>query len=221
MSFPAARGSGAQRAACAYATAALVLLLTRHAPGFTALGPRGALLGWLAFVTAVTAGLPALVMAGWLRQPLSASGLSWGRTRRDAAWLVAATVGAVALAAVVSRSPEMRAFYPRYAAVKSEPLLWLPSTLGFALYGLSWEMLFRGHLLLGALPTLGRAALLLQAVPFALAHVDKPPLEAWLSLPAGLVLGLVALRTRSVLPGVFVHFALSLAVNLFCAYGGP
>ena len=133
----------------------------------------------------------------------------------------------------------------------AEPWLRLPSTLLFAAYGLAWETMFRGHLLLAPLadsppragaprdtdsppgasaprpadspppaPLSATALLLaLQTALFAIAHIDKPPLEAWLSVPAGLFFGVLALRTRSVLPGFLLHFTVSTSVNLFCAYG--
>lgn len=212
------------RTALVYASAAGVLLLTRYAPDFSALGPTGALFAWLTFVTAVTTLVPAGAVVVGLRKPLSAFdlrafGLGWGRSRRDALWVALAVAGAVVAAALVSRAPEVRAFYPRLQLVKTEPLWWIPSTLAFAAYGLSWEALFRGHLLIGVIDRLGAWAIVAQTVPFALAHVDKPPLELALSIPGGLFFGAAAYRTRSVLPGFLVHFTLSASVNLFCAYG--
>jgi membrane protease YdiL (CAAX protease family) len=208
----------------ALGAAITVLLLTRTAPDFPALGPRYALFGWLFYVTAVTAGVPLVVTRLGSRLSLSDCGLGWGRTWRDAPWLVVGIGCAVVAGAMMARSPEVRAYYPRYALVKTEPLLWVPSTLAFAAYGLSWETLFRGHLLLALAPRselgIGTVGLLaLQTAVFATGHLDKPSSEVALSVPAGLFLGLVALRTRSVLPGFLLHFAASTSVNLFCAYG--
>jgi membrane protease YdiL (CAAX protease family) len=206
------------RAAVAYGAAAAVLLLTRFAPSFAFLGPRGALFGWLAYATAVTAGVPIAMMALGFGPPLARCGLSWGRARRDAHWIALGLAAVVVLAAVLARVPSVQAYYPRHGLVKTEPLLWLPSTLAFAAYGFAWEALFRGFLLLGIAPRFGLAAVFMQTVPFALAHLDKPPIEAWLAIPAGVFFGLVALRTRSVLPGFLLHFTLSTSLNLFCAY---
>lgn len=206
------------------AAALLVLYLTRALPGFAWLGRRGALFGWLASATAITALLPAIVTSSFSRLPLTRAGLTWGRARRDASWIALLLLGAIAIGAVVSRDPSMHAYYPRYAPVKEHPLWWLPSTLAFAAYGLSWEALFRGHLLL-ALHSEGDSSrrtaglLALQTAIFAIGHLDKPLVEACLSVPAGLFFGALALRTRSILPGFLIHFAASTSVNLFCAYG--
>lgn len=210
-----------RRAAAVHGAAALALILTRAAPSFRALGPRGELFGWLAYATLLTAGLPGVTLIVWLRRPLRSCGVTWGLARRDARWIALGVIGAVAVAAVVARAPSMAAYYPRYRAVLSAPWLWLPSTLAFAAYGLAWEAMFRGALLFGAFERPGALALALQTALFAIGHLDKPPLEAWLSIPAGALLGLAALRTRSILPGFVVHFTLSTSLNLFCAYGGP
>ncbi|MFO0590407.1 MAG: CPBP family intramembrane glutamic endopeptidase [Polyangiaceae bacterium] len=201
-----------------------VLAITRALPGFSSLGPRGALFGWLASATAITLVLPAIVTFGVARVPLAQVGIGWGRARRDAVFLVGGVIVAIAIGAVLSLSPTVNAYYPRYRPVREQPLLWIPSTLAFAAYGLAWEALFRGHLLL-ALRREGdsamRAARLvaLQTAVFAIGHLDKPAAEAWLSIPAGIFLGALAWRTGSVLPGFLLHFAASTSVNLFCAYG--
>lgn len=220
-----ARSSPFARGAAACGAVTIGLVLTRCAPSFAVLGPRGALFGWLAFATAATALLPGAVMVLGFRRRLSACGLTWGRSRRDAPWIALAICAAVCLALWLSRSPQMRAYYPQYAFVRDAPLLWIPSTLAFGAYGLSWEMAFRGFLVLGVAGEpgspawAGAFAVLAQTAVYAVAHLDKPPLEAWLSIPAGLFLGWAALRTRSVLPGYLVHFTLSASVNLFCVYG--
>ena len=267
--MPARPRSLAISALPATAATLAVLALTRSAPSFSLLGPKGALLGWLAFVTLITTCIPLLATAlSWRGAPtsygapraffvrraqrdaLTGWGLSWGRSRRDLPWIALGIVASVALAWLVSRAPDVRAYYPRYTFVKAEPWLWLPSTLLFGAYGLAWETMFRGHLLLAPLadspppgaprdadsppgasaprpadspppaPLSATALLLaLQTALFAIAHLDKPPLEAWLSVPAGLFFGVLALRTRSVLPGFLLHFTVSTSVNLFCAYG--
>lgn len=208
-----------------YAAVAVAAALGHHAPSFTSLGPRGQVFGWLAYATASMVCLPGAVMVLGLRRPASSWGLTWGKSRRDALWIALGLVGAVALAWGVSRSPEVRAHYPHYGFVRDEPWLWIPSTLAFGAYGLSWEMAFRGALILGvteerdAAGRRGLLAVLAQAALYAMAHAGKPSLEIGLSIPAGVFFGLVALRTRSVLPGFLVHFAISTSINLFCVYG--
>jgi membrane protease YdiL (CAAX protease family) len=77
-----------------------------------------------------------------------------------------------------------------------------------------WEFLNRGFLLFGLEKIMGRWAILATAVPFALLHLGKPELEAYGSFIAAIALGWVALRTRSFLPGVFLHWSVALIMDI-------
>ncbi|MEW5742857.1 MAG: CPBP family intramembrane glutamic endopeptidase [Myxococcota bacterium] len=84
--------------------------------------------------------------------------------------------------------------------------LFLVYEMGYLLYFVGWEFLFRGWMLNGLLPTFGRAgAILIQVAPFAIMHLGKAELEALGSIIAGVALGVLALRTRSFWYGAFIH----------------
>jgi membrane protease YdiL (CAAX protease family) len=91
----------------------------------------------------------------------------------------------------------------------------------YSLYYLSYEFFYRGFLLHGLEPVLGRfGSLWLQTVASTLLHLGKPLVETVAALPAGLIFGLVALRTRSLLYVVAIHLALGLATDLFSLMRG-
>lgn len=87
-----------------------------------------------------------------------------------------------------------------------------------ALELLGWEFVFRGFLLFAYFQVLGDDALWLQAVPFALAHLGKPPLETLSTLLGGFLFGLVALKTRSFIYPFLIHFYVSFLVTLFALH---
>jgi len=69
-----------------------------------------------------------------------------------------------------------------------------------------WEFFFRGWLLFGYARKFGPEALWLQAVPFALAHIGKPEVEALSTIFGGFAFGWVAWRTRSFLYPLLIHW---------------
>ncbi|MBK8259421.1 MAG: CPBP family intramembrane metalloprotease [Polyangiaceae bacterium] len=214
------RAEGYTRVARAVVASILVLALTRFGPSFHSLGPHGGLFGRLLYLTLLTAGLPAVAVLYKTTLRPAGCGLGAGDSLRYQKWIVSAAVLAVGGGFVASRFQGMRDYYPIYRAVLDHPMLWVPSTVAFSAYGLAWEGMFRGALLLGTQDVVGKSgALILQTLLFAAGHWDKPPLELLLSVPAGLFFGVVALKTKSILPGFLIHATLSLSVNLFCAYG--
>ena len=82
------------------------------------------------------------------------------------------------------------------------------------LHMFGWEFLNRGFLLFGLEKKMGYWAILATAVPFALLHLGKPELEAYGSFIAAIALGWVALRTRSFLPGVLLHWSVAFTLDV-------
>lgn len=87
-----------------------------------------------------------------------------------------------------------------------------------ALYMFSWEFIFRGYMLFGMEKTIGRSAIFVQAIPFALLHIGKPELEALTTLFGGYILGYISYRTRSFLPCFVIHFGLYIMMRAFAVY---
>jgi len=81
-------------------------------------------------------------------------------------------------------------------------------------YMLGWEFFFRGFMLFGLERTFGRMAVLVQAIPFAVAHFKKPQLEAYGAIFAGIFLGLIGLRARSFLPCFLLHYLILLTADI-------
>src|SRR4030042_3882959 len=84
-------------------------------------------------------------------------------------------------------------------------------------YMFSWEFIFRGYMLFGLEKAIGRNAIFVQAVPFALLHTGKPELEALTALFGGYILGYISYRTRSFLPCFVIHFGVYMMMYVFAS----
>ena len=79
----------------------------------------------------------------------------------------------------------------------------------YALQFVSLEFFLCGYLLKGLSHRFGSGAVLVMLVPYAMLHFTKPLPETLGAIIAGLVLGTLAMRTRSIRGGVFVHLAVA------------
>lgn len=148
------------------------------------------------------------------------------RAKRIHPAAVLVACAAAALVGVLSlRNPQLAAFYPfgRPAILElaRSPLGIAAHALAYlCCYYLPWELTFRGALLFPLVPRrgAGAAGVLLAATPQALAstllHIGHPPMELAAAFPFGLALGLLAVRTGSILPGLFIHAAAGIALDL-------
>ncbi len=114
-----------------------------------------------------------------------------------------------------SRFDTFARHYPLCGAAKSSVGMFLAYEASFAAYFIAWEFIFRGYLLFTFEKSMGRAAVLAQTMPFVIMHFGKPELETLGSIVAGVALGLLALRTRSLWYGAVIHIAAASSMDLF------
>jgi membrane protease YdiL (CAAX protease family) len=89
----------------------------------------------------------------------------------------------------------------------------------WALYWLQFcalEFFFRGFLLYGLAPRLGWAAIFAMVLPYNMLHYGKPMPEALAAIVGGIVLGSLALKTRSIWWGAALHISIALTMDV-CA----
>ena len=113
----------------------------------------------------------------------------------------------------VSADPSFNQFYPFY---KPEGLGdWLLFELIYMLQFFALEFFFRGFCLFRLERIMGLYAVAVMTIPYALIHIYKPLPEALGSIVAGLVLGYLAIKTRSIWPGLLVHCGVAIAMDTF------
>jgi len=140
-----------------------------------------------------------LVSALLLGIPLRELGLGLGSVR---AWwpltacAVAISIPLLALGAQLSQVDRY------YANQGFDPVA---SLLSVTLYMTGWEFLSRGFLLFGLRKRFGEAAILIQILPFTIAHLGKPTVEALSCVLSGLLWGYICYRGNSFWPAVLLH----------------
>ena len=109
----------------------------------------------------------------------------------------------------VSQEPHFEKTYP-LNRVAHRRLDWLIIwELSYMVQFIGVEFFFRGVLLQGPKKWLGAYTLPLMLIPYCMLHFQKPMLEALGSIIAGAALGMVAMRTGSILAGIGIHTAVA------------
>ncbi len=120
---------------------------------------------------------------------------------------------------IVSHSPHFLQTYPFYKPPAGK--VGLDFVLFEAVYFLQFlgiEFFFRGFIVLGLKPRLGLASVLVMLAPYCMIHYYKPFPEAMGAIGAGLVLGLLAWRTGTVVYGWFLHYGVALTMDLLALH---
>jgi membrane protease YdiL (CAAX protease family) len=130
---------------------------------------------------------------------------------------------ALILPAVIeaSMTSTFRHTYPFYRlANRSTFDLWSWEAL-YAAQFVSLEFFFRGFLLHGLRRALGSNAIFVMLVPYCMIHYGKPLPETLGAIGAGLVLGTLAMRTRSIWGGVLIHIGVAVTMDMLALQGLP
>lgn len=110
--------------------------------------------------------------------------------------------------------------YPFYTIQHTEQLypnfaIW---QFFYFLQFIALEFLFRGFLLHGTKGKFGFYAIFVMMIPYCMIHFGKPLAEAIGAIVAGIVLGIMSLKTRSIWPGVMLHYGIAIMMDLSVLY---
>jgi membrane protease YdiL (CAAX protease family) len=204
---------------------------------------------WVRFILSfLLLGLAPAALALAFREKAADLGLSFRTPLLRKPWFWLLLPLAAAIGAIGAASPDLGSFYPYsrdlIGAVGREGM---PPFLGhfaayFFLYYAPWEFFFRGFLLFpfalaaekafaasgagaGAAEADARgmilaAAVLFQTIPSTMLHFGHPVTELASAVAAGLAFGLLAWKTRSIVPGLLLHASIGLGTDLFIVLKG-
>lgn len=117
-----------------------------------------------------------------------------------------------------STTPAFRQTYPFYSlANRSLFDLWTWEAL-YAAQFVALEFFFRGFILHGLRRALGSNAVFVMIVPYCMIHYGKPLPETLGAIGAGLILGTLAMRTRSIWGGVVIHIGVATTMDLLALH---
>lgn len=161
------------------------------------------------FVAYVVIPVPVILLL--IRRPLSSYGVKLKGC--FACWWVYALMYLVMVPIIlwISGSERFQHTYPFYRLAEGES--WWPRLIIWEmLYALQFaalEFFFRGFMLHGVKLRFGAYAIFVMTVPYCLIHFGKPMPETLGAIVAGIVLGFMSLKTRSVWMGAALHTAVA------------
>ena len=145
-------------------------------------------------------------------------------------WFWLSIPAAMAVGALGTASPQLAAYYPYsreiIGMVRAHGLgpLFIHFALYFTLYYIPWEFFFRGFLLFpfareaespeNEKAGIVAALVLFQTIPSTMLHVGHPLPELLSAVGAGIIFGILAWKTRSIIPGLLLHASLGFGTDL-------
>lgn len=111
---------------------------------------------------------------------------------------------------------ELTNFYPQSKDAGSSIISFIKfEAIHILLFYSGWEIFFRGFILFGLRKYVGDAmAICIQIIPSCLWHLGMATGEIFASILGGVIFGILALKTRSILYPFILHFLIGVALDL-------
>ncbi len=131
-------------------------------------------------------------------------------------WILGLSPLLAYLTSISTKKPISLARYPEIRIKEWDRPLLYKSLLGWALYLIAYEWMFRGFFLYACARAFGIwPAILINACVYALVHVPKGQTEAVGAIPLGILLCIITFRTETIIVAVVVHIVMSWANELY------
>lgn len=158
--------------------------------------------------------LPVLIIKLIFKEKLVDYGLSTGDFKAGIKITLLFLVLMIPLVWIFSSFPDFVRTYPQLASVRDNWNTFIIFEIGLLVYVTAWEFVWRGFMLFGLKEKFGYYAIFIQMIPFLILHNGKPAAETFGAIIAGLALGVLAWRTRSVYYCVIAHAGVMFGIDL-------
>ena len=155
--------------------------------------------------------VPAAIVKVVFREKLADYGLQFGdRARTVRSFLLMGPLFALG-GYLASKNTAVAAYYPINPHAGQ---MFGLHVLTYLLYYMGWEFFFRGFMQFGLRERFGDgAAIMAQVLASTLLHIGTPASEAFGAILGGIIWGLLAFRTRSLLSGFLQHSLLGITLD--------
>ncbi len=162
--------------------------------------------------------IPVLLIKLLFKEKLSDYGLRFKGAFKDGYLYLIMLVVMVPLVLFFSTTASFQARYPFYELSEREalfPYFWTWELLYFLQF-FALEFFFRGFMVHGTKKHFGFYSVFVMTIPYCMIHFGKPLPETISAIVAGIVLGTLSLKSRSVYLGVAIHYSVGITMDL-CA----
>jgi len=159
---------------------------------------------------------PFILIKFVFKEKFSAYGLSFKGAFKDTKVYLIMLCVMIPLVLYFSGTKSFQARYPFYDLREGEsvyPNLFIWEIVYFIQF-FALEFFFRGFMLHGTKQRFGFYSVFVMTIPYCMIHFGKPFPETIAAIIAGIVLGTLSLKSRSIWLGVAIHYSVAITMDL-------
>jgi len=175
-----------------------------------------ALAYWVSIIAVFYLIIPILVIKFIFKENLRDYGIRGGFLMKDYKLYLGMLVVMIPLVWYFSHSDGFQLRYPFYRITNTESL-WPNFVIWQLLYLFQFfclEFFFRGFMVHGLKKRFGYYAVFIMTIPYCMIHFGKPLPETFAAIIAGVFLGTLSLKSKTIWMGVFIHYTVAISMDL-------
>ena len=169
---------------------------------------------WVAVIFTFYLIIPLFIIKVYFKDKLSSYGLSTKGLVKNYKIYLLFFIFMVPLILIVSTTESFQLKYPFYKPMGEN--LWPNFFIWQCLYFIQFfalEFFFRGFFLHGIKKRFGFYSIFVMMIPYMMIHFGKPMPEAFGAIFAGIILGALSLKSRSIWLGVAIHYSVAITMD--------
>ncbi len=176
-------------------------------------------LWWIGTIVLFYLVIPVLIIKFGFRHKLNDYGLSFRNIHKDYPLYVLMLMVMLPIVYFASDTSSFQDRYPIFQPLKGHLLpVFIWWQLAYFVQFVAVEFFFRGFLLHGLKNRFGFYAIFISMVPYCMIHYGKPFGETIAAIFAGIILGTLSLKNRSVVLGILIHYSVAITMDMFALY---
>jgi uncharacterized protein len=127
----------------------------------------------------------------------------------------------LAMAPLLTAASFLKSFQSKYPFYDDAGKSWthlISYELAYGIQFASLEAFFRGFMIFALFKRFGYQGVVIMTIPYCMIHFSKPVPETLGAVIAGLLLGYMALQSRSWLPGALLHWSIGFTMDVLCLW---
>jgi membrane protease YdiL (CAAX protease family) len=174
---------------------------------------------WISCIVLIYLIIPSFIVKFGFKKRLRDFGLSIRNIQKDYPLYLLMLAIMFPVVYLASSSLSFQQRYPLFQPVK-EPFIpiFIWWQIAYFVQFIAVEFFFRGFILHGLKNRFGFYAIFISMVPYVMVHFGKPFGETLSAIIAGIVLGTLSLKSRSVVLGIIIHYSVAITMDIFALY---
>ncbi len=183
------------------------------------LGDFHSLIWWVSSVVIVYLIVPIMIVRFIFKERIMDYGFTFNNVKKDYPLYLTMLIIMLPIVFIASSTKGFQAHYPFFQPEKNHlfPLFFLWQIAYFFQF-VAVEFFFRGFILHGIKYRFGIYSIFVMIIPYCMIHFGKPFEETIAAIIAGIILGTLSLKSRSIFLGVIIHYTVAITMDVFALW---